>query len=141
MVLIERTPDNNLIESQHQLPSLLHERIAWMHSQGVTHLICGALSRCWQLELNNAGIHSHPFISGTLTEVIHGWHNNKLNDPSFAMPGCCGRQGRGRGRGTGRGYGMQRGIGRGMGRGMGRHRFQNGAAMHINNNKEQNKGE
>ncbi|MBN2429742.1 MAG: NifB/NifX family molybdenum-iron cluster-binding protein [Deltaproteobacteria bacterium] len=59
---------------------------------GVAVLICGAISRPVQSIVTARNIQVIPFISGVGTEVIEAWLNGSLDDPSFVMPGCCGRR-------------------------------------------------
>lgn len=59
---------------------------------GVSVLICGAISRPVQRMVSARNIQVIPFISGVGTEVIQAWLKGDLDDSSFVMPGCCGRQ-------------------------------------------------
>jgi predicted Fe-Mo cluster-binding NifX family protein/putative methionine-R-sulfoxide reductase with GAF domain len=59
---------------------------------GVEVLICGAIS--WPLEnaLLSMGVRVIACICGPVQEVVTGYVNNKLAEPSFIMPGCLCRQ-------------------------------------------------
>jgi predicted Fe-Mo cluster-binding NifX family protein len=59
---------------------------------GVSILICGAISRPVQRIVAARNIQVIPFISGLGTEVIEAWLKGSLDDPSYVMPGCCGRR-------------------------------------------------
>jgi len=64
---------------------------------GVATLVCGAISRPLQEMVMSNGIQVIPFVAGDLDQVIQAWLDGKLDNDSFAMPGCCGhgrRQGR-----------------------------------------------
>ncbi|MCU0725549.1 MAG: NifB/NifX family molybdenum-iron cluster-binding protein [Planctomycetes bacterium] len=84
------------------------ERLAAL---GVDTLVCGAVSEPLRRALLACGIRVHGFMAGEIHEVVRVIASGALPDPSFAMPGCRGRQMRRRGgRGQGRGFG---GRGRG----------------------------
>jgi predicted Fe-Mo cluster-binding NifX family protein len=86
VVLFEKQPDG-IVRSLGEL--------------GIEVLICGAISQGLQLALEQAGIRVVPRICGELDPVITAFRGGKLQQPEFAMPGCCGRRwesGRRRGR-------------------------------------------
>jgi predicted Fe-Mo cluster-binding NifX family protein len=88
-------------------------------------LVCGAISRAFQDMLVAYGIQVYPFVAGDLGEVVEAWQNGALHKDSFAMPGCRGRNGRGRQQlkreevmqGRGRQTGGRGGQGQGLGLG------------------------
>lgn len=88
------------------LPIQKAERLSEL---GVSTLVCGAISRPMRNLIEARGIALIPFIAGELREVINAWLSSRLQNDSFAMPGCCGRN-RLRGRGMGGGRRI-RGIG------------------------------
>lgn len=51
-------------------------------------LICGAISRQFELYLASLGIQVYPFVRGSITEVFDAYQNGKLNQPVYVMPGC-----------------------------------------------------
>jgi predicted Fe-Mo cluster-binding NifX family protein len=80
----------------------------------VKTLLCGAISRPLAEMLAARGIEVIPFVAGGVEDVLTSYLAGQLPSPGFAMPGCCGRQGRfrgGRGCGPGRG-GWRSGQGR-----------------------------
>ncbi|BBD07423.1 NifB/NifX family molybdenum-iron cluster-binding protein [Desulfovibrio ferrophilus] len=87
---------------------------AALTSCGVDELICGGMTGCTRRFLTQAGITVHPWIKGTLDEVLGAWASKTLD--SLAMPGCGGpRCGPGNGpgqgtRGQGCGQGRRNGI-------------------------------
>jgi predicted Fe-Mo cluster-binding NifX family protein len=72
----------------------------------VNTLLCGAISRPLAEMLAARGIEVIPFLAGGVEDVLASYLAGQLPSPGFAMPGCCGRQGRFRG---GRGCGRRRG--------------------------------
>ena len=78
------------------------QRVAWLAEQGVTTLVCGAVSRPLQERLAAAGINVVPFVAGELREVIRASLDGTLCGAAFAMPGCCGQRRRRRLQGSGR---------------------------------------
>ncbi len=73
------------------------EDIAWLVSQGVEQLVCGAVSRPLQAMINAAGIQTEAFVAGEVRQVIQASLDGTLRGSAFAMPGCCGRRRRRRG--------------------------------------------
>jgi predicted Fe-Mo cluster-binding NifX family protein len=69
----------------------LFQRVGKLVEAGVDTLICGAISRPALHIANAGGIRVVPFISGPVLEVLAAWRENRLDDPVFAMPGCCHR--------------------------------------------------
>jgi predicted Fe-Mo cluster-binding NifX family protein len=51
-------------------------------------LICGAISRPASCAARASGIKVHPFIAGTVREVVEAWLTGRLEESAFAMPGC-----------------------------------------------------
>ena len=78
---------------------------------GVEILICGAVSRPFEVALLSAGVRVLPQTCGPVEDVLRAFLSGRLTDEAFLMPGCCGRRRRRRGRlsigrtvsGTGRG--------------------------------------
>ncbi len=114
-----------------------YERIECLKKLGVSEIVCGAISRAVQEQIELNKIIVTPFISGEFPKVRDGWLCDELSKEVYIMPGCCGRRkGRGRaciterqvnGRGFGRklaggsqGNGSGNGLGRGQGNGLGR---------------------
>lgn len=58
-------------------------------------LVCGAVSRPLEMAIRAAGIDVRPHICGELDAVLRALLDGNLNNPSFLMPGCCGRRRRG----------------------------------------------
>ncbi len=87
-------------------------RAARLEELGAGTLVCGAISRPLHEMVASRGILVIPFVAGDLDEIVAAWLSGALRGDAFAMPGCCGRRGRGfRGRGRrggfGRGWGFQ----------------------------------
>jgi len=67
-------------------------------------LICGAISRPQEAAIAATGITVHPFMRGSVQEIIDGYESGQLHTEAFVLPGCHGRGfGAGRGRQRGRG--------------------------------------
>ncbi len=71
---------------------------------GIDVLICGAISRPQEAAIVASGITVHPFMRGSVQEIIDAYESGQLHTAAFALPGC-------RGRGFGAGRGRQRGKG------------------------------
>jgi len=54
----------------------------------VTVLLCGAISGFSQQMIEGADILVIPFLKGELKDVAAGFFANRLDDPSFFLPGC-----------------------------------------------------
>lgn len=78
----------------------LRARTAQLVARGVDTLICGAISREAQQDLEAHGIRVIAFVAGGVDDVISAFANGQLSDAKFSMPGCGRRQRR---RGSGRG--------------------------------------
>ena len=68
------------------------QMVTWLAEQGVTTLVCGAVSRPLQERLAAAGIKIVPFVAGELRQVIQASFDGSLSGSAFTMPGCCGRR-------------------------------------------------
>ena len=95
-------------------------RAAFLASTGVEILICGGVSEQVTLMLETQGVRVFAGVTGGVAEVLEAFLDNRLGDAKWAMPGWCGRRGRGPDKGRrGRGDGRRRGRGRGAGLGGG----------------------
>ena len=79
-------------------------RAMQLKAMGISVLICGAISRPQEAAIAASGITVHPFMRGSVQEIIDAYENGQLHTAAFALPGC-------RGRGFGTGRGIQRGKG------------------------------
>ncbi len=68
------------------------QKVSWLAEQGVSTLVCGAVSRPLQERLAAAGIEVVAFVAGDLRQVIQASLDGALNGAAFTMPGCCGRR-------------------------------------------------
>lgn len=59
---------------------------------GVAVLICGAISRPLQSEVESRGIQVVPFVTGGQSEIVRAWTEGRLENDLYAMPGCRGRR-------------------------------------------------
>jgi hypothetical protein len=76
--------------------------------QGVTVMICGAISNCARSLLEQKGIAVIPWIRGPVGEVLDAYGGRRNLSEDFAMPGCRCNPGRTRGRYRRRGGGCGR---------------------------------
>ena len=65
-------------------------------AEGITVMMCGAISAHARSLLEERGIRVIPWICGTVTSVIETFRNGGEVTVRFAMPGCRGRCGGGR---------------------------------------------
>jgi len=81
------------VESTYKLADTdLVQKINWLLQQGVSTLVCGAVSRLLQEKLEAAGIQVIAFVAGEVDQVMQAYFNNTLKSADFRMPGCCGRR-------------------------------------------------
>lgn len=67
-------------------------RAAELQRSGADVLICGAIS--WPMEnaVRSLGIQIVAQVCGQVEEVLKAFLDDRLSDPAFLMPGCCGRR-------------------------------------------------
>ena len=99
-VIIREIADGKIVNEQKVAVSVEdpYEKIDTLMENGVTDIVCGALSRRFQFFIESKGIKVTPFISGDIDTVSSAFITGKL-DNSFSMPGCGKRDGQGRGMG------------------------------------------
>jgi len=68
------------------------QAVDWLRGQRVDTVVCGAISRALQEQLDAAGIAVVPFVAGELRQVIQASIDGTLSGAAFTMPGCCGRR-------------------------------------------------
>jgi len=62
---------------------------------GVQVLVCSAISAPFRAALQAAGIRVVAHVCGPVEEVIQAFHEERLDDDKYMMPGChCPRRGR-----------------------------------------------
>lgn len=89
------------------------ERVAIFQEAGINTLICGGISEYCYNVFEGAGIWIISGIAGDVEEVLHAFKENRLDQPSFYMPGYCGKRiVKKRKMKRGRGKGRRRGIGK-----------------------------
>lgn len=93
LLVVELDGSAEIARRQETLSEAMPDRRAQqLLDMGVDALICGAISR--PLESLLAGrLRLMPRVCGEVDEVVRAFLANQLDD-RFAMPGCCGRQGR-----------------------------------------------
>lgn len=59
---------------------------------GVDVVVCGAISRVYEMALSGKGIKVISSVCGPLEDVLSAFLDGTLDDSKFLMPGCAGRQ-------------------------------------------------
>ena len=98
--------DGQSVQDQAERPLDVAEpgaRAKRLSEMGVDVLICGAISRQLEARLTAAGVSVIGQTCGAVGEVLDAYLNGRLEEPRFAMPGCCGNRHRARGGNGGRG--------------------------------------
>ena len=94
---------NLLVVPQSDIP----QRAGFINGLGVDLLICGAISRQFELMISRLGIEVNPWVRGDIEQVIRAYSNGNLQNETFFLPGCGRRRRGGFGRGRrGRGQGL-----------------------------------
>jgi predicted Fe-Mo cluster-binding NifX family protein len=68
-------------------PAELARSVAELH---VDMLLCAALSQGLHRELERRGVRVQPHLCGDTEAVLQAFRCDRLNQPEFRMPGCCG---------------------------------------------------
>ena len=66
-------------------------RAAWLVREGIDVLICGAISRCQESAVVQAGVELIPQICGDVECILDAFIEGQLEQDSFRMPGCRGK--------------------------------------------------
>jgi len=78
----------------------LYDKAITCSEEGVTVLICGAISNIAMAILTNKGIRVLPWINGPVDKILCDYKNNGKITDSYLMPGCrsgiCRNKGRNR---------------------------------------------
>lgn len=92
ILLVEVESGRIVRETEEKIPAdNPGEKAGKLAGLGVNVLVCGAVSRFMHEFITAYGIKVIPFISGDLREVMGAWEGNKLEESTYAMPGCCTR--------------------------------------------------
>lgn len=92
--------DTSAVLATIPLPPTLAERAELLAGQGVTRLVCGAISRPARCLLEGCGIRVIGFVAGEADKIIAAIGDDRLPAVRYTMPGCrqcCGRGKRRRG--------------------------------------------
>ncbi len=76
--------------------SNVQEKTDQLKAIEVETLVCGAISRIAQAQVESRDIAVVSFVSGDIREVIQAWLSNEIEQDVYAMPGCCRRRRAGR---------------------------------------------
>jgi hypothetical protein len=66
------------------------ERLAYLQGQGVTTLICGAMSADLRHCAIKLGFRVILGVAGDVSEIVQAYQQNHLDRPEFWLPGCRG---------------------------------------------------
>jgi predicted Fe-Mo cluster-binding NifX family protein len=64
------------------------QMIKTLRDMKITVLLCGAISSYSQHMIETADILVIPFLKGDLKDIVAGFFSNRLNEPTFYLPGC-----------------------------------------------------
>jgi len=73
------------------LPEDAIAKVRSLTGQTVDIVICGAVSGWIGEAIESSGIKLFPFIAGQAGQVVEAFLRGEIRDPSWSMPGCCGR--------------------------------------------------
>ncbi len=105
LLVVEKDGDGELKRTPFRLNSADGpSRAMQLKEIGIEVLICGAISRPQEAAIAASGITVHPFMRGSVQEIIAAYESGQLHTAAFLLPGCR-RRGMGAGRGKGRGAG------------------------------------
>ena len=106
LLVVEKDGDGALkrIDLSGSTPPTDQSRAMQLKEMEIDVLICGAISRPQEAAIAASGITVHPFVRGSVQEIIDAYESGQLHTAAFALPGCHGR-------GFGAGRGRQRGKG------------------------------
>jgi len=77
---------------------------AFLAHEGIGVLICGAISRLLECQIQSAGVTVYGFRRGNLSDVCRAWIHGVLEEDAYFLPGCARRR-KGLGMGGRPGYG------------------------------------
>ena len=68
------------------------ERLRMLQKQGVSTLICGALSPDLLQYADHLGLHVIYGVAGDIDDVLGAYRHQRLDQPRYWLPGCKGRR-------------------------------------------------
>jgi hypothetical protein len=68
------------------------DRLRMLQKQGVSTLICGALSPDLLQYAGHLGLHVIYGVAGDIEDVLGAYRNQRLDHPHYWLPGCKGRR-------------------------------------------------
>ena len=94
VVLLEANSNVQIGSTLISLPEgAVEPKVKQLCEQGVSVLVCGAISRCAHELVEAETIEVFSFVAGDTESVIQAWLQGSLEQKAFAMPGCArGRQ-------------------------------------------------
>jgi predicted Fe-Mo cluster-binding NifX family protein len=92
LMVVEKEDEGSLKRSTARLNSADGaSRAMQLKDMKIDVLICGAISRSQEAVIAASGITVHPFIRGSVREIIDAYESGQLHTAAFALPGCRGR--------------------------------------------------
>lgn len=89
LLIVRAENGNKLNDSRMSLDGIhLVQRALAISDMGIGTVVCGAISREFQMMLAAKQIAVVPFVSGDISEVVSAWIDGTLEDGRFLMPGC-----------------------------------------------------
>ena len=64
------------------------EKAEFLEKNGITTLVCGAISKVCENAVIERNIEVVSFLAGPIDLVIEAWKENRLIQTGFSMPGC-----------------------------------------------------
>ena len=100
VVLVEADRNVQIGSTLMSLPEgAVEPKVKQLCQQGVSILVCGAISRCAHELVKAEKIEVFSFVAGDTDRVVQAWLEGRLSQADFAMPGCAHRRRRCRYRG------------------------------------------
>lgn len=87
--------DERGVAARHDVDILTEDprlRADELAATGADVLICGAISRPLEMAVAAAGVEVICQICGDIEQVLQAYIDKRLDDATYAMPGCCGRR-------------------------------------------------
>ncbi|MBN1149761.1 NifB/NifX family molybdenum-iron cluster-binding protein [candidate division WOR-3 bacterium] len=77
----------------------VESKVSALKSEGVSALVCGAISQKGMRKVIDSGMFIYPFVSGCVEDVVEACKRGEVEPLKYSMPGCGYRNRGVRGRG------------------------------------------
>lgn len=89
LTVVEYDEDHEISRQTLILPQMeIYGRTSFLADLEIEYLICGAISRHFELLLNNFRVGVMAWICGRVNDVIEAFVTGDLRQPCFLLPGC-----------------------------------------------------